>query len=231
MSRIILSCSLIVALASLADARAVSQFARPPAEMPHVAPPNSDVPTPPDNGSFTRPEPRLDRDTVRAALLRARETNLAAFRAYVKRGVFPSNTFKNGKLHVWRDAAGNFCAAATIIKASGQDDLVVKVAEQNNFIALIDVRQGPLMDWMLTSGFTQEEIDAIQEPGFMVRRPIEPVPPILVDADKRKAEDIRLLATYKIVDRMLVKSQKRNVELAVDRLLKHQTLAWQLVDD
>ena len=60
------------------------------------------------------------------------------------------------------------CAAATIIKMSGQDALVNRVAEQNNFVRLADVEQGPLMDWILTSGFTQDEIAAIQEPFMPV---------------------------------------------------------------
>src|SRR5437588_12097486 len=114
-----LSIFLIAALASSASARAYRpppniQFAKPPADEP-VA---------------------FDRANVRAALVRARAANLATFRAYQKRGVFPSNTFKPGQLNVWRDRDGHYCAAATIIRTSGQVALADKVAEQNNFIRL-----------------------------------------------------------------------------------------------
>jgi hypothetical protein len=193
-------------------------------------PPGADV-VAPDPDEFTG-RVSIDRATVRAALVQARSRNLAAFRAYQKRGVFPSNTFKGKKLNVWLDADGHFCAAATIIKASGQDDLVARVAEQNNFIRLADVKQGPLMDWILMSGFTQDEIAAIQEPFMPVtRRPVlEPQEPVLVDAKLRKAEDARLLARYKQVDKMIVKNAAKSLDAATDRLMKHQELAWQLVE-
>ena len=225
MSRFLLACSLIAALTTSAMARSVASptpFARAPADISEPA--------------MTMPARVLDRAVVRAKLIANRATNVASFRAYVKRGVFPSNTYRNGKLNVWIDQAGNKCAAATMIHDGGLGDLVTRVAEQNNFIRLKDVRQGPLMNWMLMSGLTQEEIVAIQEPGFMVRvrqpEPVlEPVPqPILVDADLRKAEDIRLARRYKQVDAMIAKNHKRSIEVAVDRLMNNPELAWQLID-
>lgn len=199
------------------------RFAQPPHAQPFVQD-RAEVPDMPPSMRA----PVLDRDTVRAALLQARKANLARFRAYQKKGVFPSNTFGDGKLNVWRDDAGHFCAAATLILMSGNDDLVTRVAEQNNFIRLADVKQGPLMDWILTSGFTQAEIAAIQEPFMDVREPSEPTLAV-VDPALRAAEDARLKAKYKQVDRMLVKNQNKSLDLAVDRLMKNQTLAWSVV--
>ncbi|MBS1124774.1 MAG: hypothetical protein H6Q90_7002 [Deltaproteobacteria bacterium] len=224
MSRFLLACSLIAALTTSAMARSVASptpFARAPADISEPA--------------MTMPARVLDRAVVRAKLIANRATNVASFRAYVKRGVFPSNTYRNGKLNVWIDQAGNKCAAATMISDWGLGDLVTRVAEQSNFIRLKDVRQGPLMNWMLMSGLTQEEIVAIQEPGFMVRQrepePQMPAPrPILVDADLRKAEDIRLTRRYQQVDAMIAKNQKRSIEVAVDRLMNNPELAWQLID-
>jgi hypothetical protein len=202
-------------------------FAAPPPALSADVSGQADLPSP----IMVAPRRTLDRASVRAALVQARSRNLAAFRAYQKKGVFPSNTMKAKKLNVWLDADGHFCAAATIIQASGQDDLVNKVAEQNNFIRLADVKQGPLMDWILTSGFTQDEIAAIQEPFMPVmREPTpEPVAPILVDADLRKAEDARLLARYKQVDKQIVKNADASLDKATDRLMKNQTLAWSLL--
>ena len=231
-----LTVSLLVAVSSLVPAAAVAKrmnpadtgFAQPP---PAVAVNTSQADVPAPNMTIM-PRRSLDRASVRAALVQARSRNLAAFRAYQKKGVFPSNTFKGKKLNVWLDDAGNFCAAATIIKASGQDDLVNKVAEQNNFIRLADVKQGPLMDWILTSGFTQDEIAAIQEPFMPVmRQPApEPMAQILVDAKLRKAEDARLMARYKQVDKQLVKDATSSLDKATDRLMKNPTLAWSLID-
>ena len=200
-------------------------FAQPPPAAGAAA--HADMPDP---GYRVAPRRALDRATVRAALVQARSRNLSAFRDYQKKGVFPSNTFKGKKLNVWLDADGHFCAAATIIKSSGQVDLVNQVADQNNFIRLADVKQGPLMDWILTSGFTQDEIAAIQEPFMPVMRPQpEPVAPILVDNKLRKAEDARLLAKYKQVDKSLVKNASKSLDKATDRLMKNPTLAWQLI--
>lgn len=190
------------------------------------------------------PRRALDRAAVRRALAKARATNLAAFRTYQAKGTFPSNTFTPKKANVWLDRDGNFCAAATLINMSGNDALATQVAEQNNFIRLASVQQGPLMDWILTSGFTQDEIAAIQEPFMPVH--VEPAPPPIlaknkgdivgdepvatVDAKKRKAEDARLRAKYKAVDRMLVKNASKNLNKAVDRLMKNPQLALQLID-
>jgi hypothetical protein len=237
MSRSLLTCVLILSLSSVAtaDRAAAPHFAQPPSHA--VAPSGADY-------EIMRPSPRLDRATVRAALLQQRRANLARFRAYQRKGVFPNNTFSDRKLNVWRDAEGNFCAAATMIKLSGYDELVIQVAEQNNFIRLADVTQGPLMDWMLTSGLTQDEIVAIQEPFMPVAEPAQPrvvdararmrVP--VVDPDElqvsvklRKLEDARLRAKYRQVERMLVRNENKSIELAIDRLMKHQELAWRIV--
>jgi len=236
MSRFALICSLVFGISSASlVTTADAQFAKAPPASAAVVNTAADLYEPPVASVRAAPRRYLDRDTVRAALVKARATNLAAFRTYQSKGVFPSNTFKNKKLNVWLDADGHFCAAATIIKMSGQDELVNKVAEQNNFIRLADVKQGPLMDWILTSGFTQDEIAMIQEPFMPVMKapPVEPSKPILankVDAKKRAAEDARLLAKYKQVEKSLVKNQKKSLEKAVDRLMKNQQLAFQLID-
>lgn len=220
MSRFALACSLIAALSSgalaarAADPVSVAprvQFAEPPAAQMRM------------------PARVLDRATVRAKLAAARATNLARFRAYQRAGVFPSNSYTDGRLNVWLDVDGHLCAAATIIKASGKADLVARVAEQNNFIKLADVTQGPLMNWILTSGFTQAEIAAIQEPFMPVVQ--EPgTDPVIVDGPMRRTEDQRLRARYKQVEAMLIRNQRTSLELAVDRLMASPVLAWSLVN-
>jgi hypothetical protein len=184
-------------------------------------------------GHFARPPdaagavaaPTLDRATVRAQLAKARAMNLARFRAYQQKATFPSNTYRDGKLNVWRDRDGHLCAAATIIDASGARDLVARVAQDDNFIRLADVVDGPLMDWMLVSGFTQEEIAAIQEPFVRVRE--EPSQTIV--AQDRRTEDARLAKRYTEVTRMLVANADSALDVATDRLMQHADLARKLV--
>ncbi len=225
MSRLAIAFSLVASLSTAALADRIAPPSMPVASYGFARPPSSDMPV--------SVSVRLDRAAIRAKLAKNRAANLARFRVYQKRGVFPSNTFTDGKLNVWHDQFGHFCAAATIIKLSGQDDLVDRVAEQNNFIRLADVTQGPLMDWILTSGLTQDEIAAIQEPMMPVTREpvIEPEPstPILVDAGMRRAEDRRLIARYKQVDRQIVKGTRKSLDAATDRLLANPDLAMKFL--
>lgn len=213
MRNLALAASLIFSLSSAAFA---DRAYVPPSNAPHFA-------QPPDQTGMLSPV--FDRAAVRNALVRERAANLASFRTYRNHRVFPSNTFTDHKLNVWRDADGHLCAAATIINAN-LPALAAKVAEQNNFIRLADVREGPLMDWILTSGFTQEEVAAIQEPFEPVsdggRRPI-------VNSDKRARETARLVAYYANVDAALMRNGDKSIDAATDRLIQHQALAAQLV--
>jgi hypothetical protein len=197
------------------------------------------------------------RSQVRAALVKARARNLAFFRAYYRAGIYPNNTYSKDTLNVWRDEAGHFCAAATIMVKSGDKDLAIRLAEENNFIKLADVRHGEVMDWITMSGFTQAELVMIQKPfrpvttnpqmptvattGAVLDQPsvvtmdppsvvVPSAPQPLIDARMRKQETARLLAIYKQVDAKLVAQQKKSLDAATNRLLKNPTLAWELVN-
>ena len=146
---------------------------------------------------------------VSKALAARRAKNLNAFRAYRKAGVYPHNFVRRGPLNVWMDRDGHLCAAATMMDKDGKHDLVMATAKSNNFIRLLGVTEGPLMDWILTSGFTVEEIDRIQEPMFMSE---EPTP------DYQLA-DAQLTKSYAATDAWLVRSAKVNLEVAARRLL------------
>ncbi len=215
--RLPLVASLIVtAVSSLASADA--RFAQPP---PGSAPRVAQV------DPWDREMPAMiDRAQVRAKLAANRSANVNRFRAYQAKGVFPSNTYTNGKLNVWLDEQGHFCAAATIIRMSGGVALVDKVAEQNNFIKLGDVAQGPVMNWILTSGFTQSEIANIQEPfeGVGDEPSIEPGP-VAVDPTLRKNEDARLRAKYQQVEAQIKRSTDASLNAATDRLMRNPDLA------
>ena len=181
-----------------------------------------------DAAPAARPE-LLTRARVRAALVTARSRNLRAFRAYRLRGVYPHNTMQPGALNVWRDAEGHLCAAATMIDRSGATALVDQVAREQNFIRLADVQDSALMDWILTSGLTQAEVVAIQEPFFEVEPgPVAPAPAPRIAAD-RQAEDRRLARRYRQVDRQLVRDRAASLERAVDALMARPALARRLL--
>ncbi|MEZ4366270.1 MAG: hypothetical protein R2939_08265 [Kofleriaceae bacterium] len=221
--------SLVAAAVALAAAATIAApvahartFAAPP---PPVAPPAA-API------ATRPAPvarPVDRAKLAAALTAQRQANLGRFRAYVAGGVYPSNTFAAGLRNVWRDDAGHFCAAASIIAASGQGDLVLAQADRDNFVRLRDVTAGPLRDWILTSGFTVDEVDQIQRPFMPVSAevPEDPfaAPPRPVDPALRAAEDRRLRKLYKKIDRALVRHEAASLRAAVERLMAEPNLA------
>lgn len=203
-------------LAPLGAARAESS-----ANAPHPAPVAEPMPM---RGPPARAE-------VRAALAKRRDKNLASFGAYRDRGIYPHNTERPGPLNVWRDADNHFCAAATILLYDGKGALVQQIAAEQNHIRLLDVTDGELMDWMLTSGLTVEEIDRIQAPAMMPT----PKPRALTPAEKREQakrerEDAELRTGYAATGAYLVKHATADLEVATDRLMANPALAWTLLE-
>lgn len=163
----------------------------------------------------------IDRAALRAALADRRAHNLASFHAYRTGGVYPRNSQRVGPLNVWRDGAGHLCAAATMLDRDGQHELVMATAKQNNAIRLLDVTEGPILDWLMTSGFTLEEIDQIQKPMVM-----RPVPPPVTDPDP---ETTHLAAAYEATEHDLVTHANEGLDVAVDRLMSRPELANALI--
>jgi len=184
------------------------------------------APLPAEEIMMRRPSEQVSRAAVRAKLAEMRRANVARFHAYRTAKVYPSNIVQPGALNVWRDFEGHLCAAATIIYASGETELVQQVADTNNFIRLKDVSSGPLMNWIITSGLTQEELVAIQRP-FIGVAPTEPARPPVVAVDERKkaAETARLAAVYQRTEAAIATATKRSLDVATDRLMAHPDLA------
>jgi hypothetical protein len=173
------------------------------------------------------PQPTLDRDEVRTALMERRATTFQRFILYREARVYPVNDFDSGFAHVWVDASGNLCAAATIISGDWGRDVTAMVATEDNFIALAGVHDGPLADWILTSGLTHHEIVAIQVPGWQGNRP-EPQPQ--PEPDPRAAEIARLYDIYIDVERQLSTMWLDSIEDATDALMARPDLAAALLD-
>jgi hypothetical protein len=167
---------------------------------------------------------QLDRDQVRAKLAARRDLVVERFLAYREARVYPVNSTDVAMQHVWMDENGNLCAAATLISQDMGRDAAIAVINGENTIALATVKDGPLADWMLTSGLTHHEIVAIQEPGFTSRqRGREPEP------DPRIVEVQRLYTTYISVERQLRTLWDENLEAATDALMAHPDLAKQFL--
>lgn len=162
-------------------------------------------------------QPRVDpriRGQLLAQLAARRALNLQRFEAYARRGAFPDNHVRPGMLNVMIDDEGKICAAANLMALDGLMGLVQQTAEHDNYLRFVNVHEGPLMAWMLSSGFTQEEIDQIQEPyDFIDPEPVRDIRP--AESDER----MRLQARFREVAASLRRNQRRSLDVAVDRLL------------
>lgn len=224
LSTLLLSLSLAASSLTTADAHT---FAVAPG-----APVPSDPLLDEQPDQLRKPAPRLNERTrarLRTVLAARRTKNVAAFRAYAHRGVYPHNFITNGELNIWIDGDGRMCAAATMIFRSGQKALVRQVAKDNNFIRLADVSDGALLDWILTSGLTHDEVVAIQAP--MVGGPREPMPiqHETPPQDWRITEDARLRAVYAQVLVDLTSARADSLEAAIDALTFRPDLVAKLL--
>jgi tetratricopeptide (TPR) repeat protein len=71
---------------------------------------------------------------------------------------------------------GTACAVGHLIRLDGRENLVDQVAATSNHIRIEDVRRGPLVDWMYSSGLTQEECALIQ-PSYATIEDYRRAPP------------------------------------------------------
>ena len=183
----------------------------------------------PTRPAALRPTPgavSLDRAAVRAELAQRREIVFQRFLDYREGRVYPVND-RTGFEHVWIDASGNLCAAATLVSKDWGRDSAVLAANGNNNVALADIREGALADWILLSGLTQHEVVSIQVPGFNagvgVVLPVEPV------FDPRVTEIERLYGIYVDVERQLRGLWELSLDAATDALMDRPDLARELL--
>jgi hypothetical protein len=218
---VVIALTLAVSLSTLSSAAYARGFASPPPFAPRKLVID-------ETRMETRPILTAPmRAELKAVLSARRAKNVAAFRRYAQRGVYPHNFVVDGPLNVWIDEEGRMCAAATMIFRSGAKSLVRKVAREDNYIRLGAVAGGPLLDWMLTSGLTQHEIATIQEPFMGRMEPIEPAPAIA--KTPRQLEDERLAARYREVLAMLAAGTDASLDAAIDRLATRPDLIATLI--
>lgn len=167
------------------------------------------------------------RSEWRAFLTKQRDTQIERLRTYAASEQYAVND-GDGLRFVWRDEQGRLCAMANLVDASGRHDLVDEVAANENDLQLAMVTDGPLYDWMLTSGLLQEEAQLVQEPDFTSRRPggVAPVPvalptPVPGDpfVDQRAQWQTRRKHAHldSAIERLEMDSAE-SIEVALDRL-------------
>jgi len=177
--------------------------------------------------------PEIDRDALRKELAAQRDLNLKRFHAYRKAGVYPHNSYEEGFVNVWRDDDEHLCAVANLLEKQGLEDLVNTTASKENFVRIADINSGPLLDWVLTSGFTQEEVAMIQWPTWAQDDPVGYARAMREQRQKeraRKREDERLAAGYKETEKTLKSGRVHDagLDVAVARLAARPDLVEKL---
>ena len=108
------------------------------------------------------------------------------------------------------------------------------VGREDNFVRFADVHDGPLYDWLLTSGLTHHEIVAIQAPAVYPDGRVEWDMPQIPDQGLMPSPEIaeiqRLYDLYVDVERQLMSMWDESLDDATDELMEHPDLARSLID-
>jgi hypothetical protein len=108
-----------------------------------------------------------ERAAWRRTLAERRLANMQRLRLYQLRGVFPQNEHVADRaVPVFVDNYDTACAVGHLMRESGWTDEVAAIERTNNLVYVPDVHAGPLVDWVLISGLTQEEAALIQPSYF-----------------------------------------------------------------
>jgi hypothetical protein len=188
------------------------------------------APTLPVVAAEARPITDAAPSVVRETLAARRAKAIEELRAYRLARVYPTDA-AGMPLGVFRDDHGVRCPMSELIYQSGRTDLVDAVVRLDNDMRLADVHGGPLFDWMLQSGMTQEEIVEVQ--GAMeldyYRFQVEATPQDtrLVyrsrqQVDLREAAFATVDAKLLAAERMLRAGTANSLATAVDRLAERR---------
>lgn len=147
---------------------------------------------------------------LRAHLADQRDRMIDRLHDYWTRGDFVQNPDpQGGPGNFILDDRGKPCPLASIIIESGHRDLVLQAARANNNVKIVDLQDGPVLDWILSSGLTQEECVLIQQPSMSGRSSA----PIV-----RRQDTDRLAGRLAEVESTLRESTERSLGLAMKRL-------------
>jgi hypothetical protein len=150
----------------------------------------------------------------RDELAHRRTQQIQRLHDYRVAAVFPTDSSGN-LISVFRDQRGRPCPMAALIEQSGDRALVDRVVVENNGLRLVNVHDGPLMDWMVSSGLTQQEVELIQGVFEVSFR------------EDRMTARRRVIRLLEEIERRLGAETSRSLSLAAARLPRanHDALA------
>jgi hypothetical protein len=104
-----------------------------------------------------------ERREWRTRLAAERLTNVGRLEQYRDRGRFPINEHSSDRaVPVFVDNYDTACAVGHLMRESGWGQQVASIQTNNNLVYVTDVSDGPVVEWVATSGFTHVEAALIQ---------------------------------------------------------------------
>ena len=111
----------------------------------------------------------IEREKWRGRLSEEREKQITRLKAYRDAGTFPHNEgHAKHAVPIFVDRHDTACAVGHLMRMSGWEEEVKAIAAANNLVFVPDVTDGPLVEWVLLSGLTQEEAALIQPSYFLL---------------------------------------------------------------
>jgi hypothetical protein len=109
----------------------------------------------------------------RQRLAEERLTNVRRLHRYQRRGLFPINQHVADRAApVFVDNYDTACAVGHLMREAGWGEEVAAIQAENNLVYVTDVSEGQVVEWVATSGLTQEEA-AIIQPAYGITPPAE----------------------------------------------------------
>ena len=109
---------------------------------------------------------RLQMSELLARLAARRAVQLQRLADYASAGRFPLNRhYQSEARPIFVDERGTHCAVGYLMAMDGWETEVLAIARTKPNVLVREVGDGPLVDWVLTSGLIQEEAALIQ-PGY-----------------------------------------------------------------
>ena len=109
---------------------------------------------------------KVDRRAALIFLAKNRQRQIKRLRNYMNRGRFPLNEGQSlGAVPIFVDRHDTHCAVGHLMHLDGKGTEVSQIVGENNLVRVLSVHDGSLIQWIRSSGLTQEEAAMIQ-PGL-----------------------------------------------------------------
>ena len=160
------------------------------------------------------PEPTLqtgqDAAALRAELSHKRADLITELRRYAEAGNFPVNDFQTGLANQFMDDEGNLCAMAYLIVSTGNYPLVAATWHSNNGLRFEGLTDGPVYDWVLSSGLLLEEAAMVQVPEMEIM-PIHSEALMPLEVERQRSHLLAVATSLEL-------TTERSLDEAVQRL-------------